>query len=92
MTVKESNELFVDITRRKNTLKKVSEELNELEEKVNMLNNVLGIVQDSICANCTHFKDKDHCDFREKDYCRYCYRNGEVTNFEDKRRKNEKAR
>lgn len=89
MTVTESNELLVDITRRKITLKKVSEEIDKIENKLHTLNDVLGIIQDSICANCTHFRDKDHCDFREKDYCRYCYRNGEVTNFEDKRRKND---
>lgn len=89
MTVAESNELLVDITRRKITLKKVSKEIDKIENKLHTLNDVLGIIQDSICDNCTHFRDKDHCDFREKDYCRYCYRNGEVTNFEDKRRKND---
>lgn len=80
MTVKESNELFFDIHRKRNALVDVNQKIKSLKCKIATLETISDVLQESICKNCT---SKD-ASFVEKrcEYCRDC------DQFKDKRKEN----
>ncbi len=78
MTVKESNELLFDISRKRSALVEVNQEIKTLKDKLATLETISNVLQESICKNCTS-KDASH--FEKK--CRYCH---DCYEFEDKRK------
>lgn len=80
MTVKESNELFFDIGRKRNALVEVNQKIKELKNKLATLETISDVLQESICKNCT---SKD-ASFIEKK-CKHCY---DCYEFEDRRKDN----
>lgn len=80
MTVKESNELFFDINRKRNALIEVNQKIESLKSKLATLETISDVLQESICKNCT---SKD-ASFTEK-RCKYCC---DCDQFKDKRKEN----
>lgn len=80
MTVKESNELLFDLSRKQGALVDVNQKIKSLKNEIATLEIISNVLQESICNNC---KSKDASRFEKK--CRYCH---DCYEFEDKRKEN----
>ena len=80
MTVKESNELFFDIHRKRSALTEVNQKIKSLKGKLATFEIISDVLQESICENCTS-KDASFVEKR----CKYCC---DCDQFKDKRKEN----